>query len=199
MPKMLRRLPTVLTVEEVDALKQAIDLDKPEGYRNRAIVEVLYSCGLRVSELVNLKRSMVYADEAYIQVEGKGSKQRLVPISETALSDLDTYYRQCAYVEPLAGEEDYVFLNRRGRHMSRQMVFLMLKAAAEAAQIKTPLSPHTLRHSFATHLLEGGANLRIIQQLLGHESLTTTEIYTHVSVDYLRETIQLCHPRSAIH
>ena len=181
-PKIGRHLPTVLSVEEIDAIKGAIDLSKEEGHRNRAIIETMYSCGLRVSELVNLKISNVFFDEQYIRVEGKGSKQRLVPISELAIKEINNYlpWRRSLEIKP--GNTDYLFLNRRGAKLTRQMVFIMLRKYAEEAGVKTELSPHTLRHSFATHLLEGGANLRAIQQMLGHESILTTEIYTHISM-----------------
>ena len=194
-PKIGRHLPTVLSVEEIDAIKGAIDLSKEEGHRNRAIIETMYSCGLRVSELVNLKISNVFFDEQYIRVEGKGSKQRLVPISELAIKEINNYlpWRRSLEIKP--GNTDYLFLNRRGAKLTRQMVFIMLRKYAEEAGVKTELSPHTLRHSFATHLLEGGANLRAIQQMLGHESILTTEIYTHISMDTLRNTIAEFHPR----
>lgn len=194
-PKIGRHLPSVLSVEEIDAIKGAIDLSKPEGHRNRAIIETMYSCGLRVSELVNLKMSNVFFDEKYVRVEGKGSKQRLVPISDTAIRDINNYLPWRRGLEIKPGNSDYLFLNRRGSKLTRQMVFIMIKKFAEEAGVKTELSPHTLRHSFATHLLEGGANLRAIQQMLGHESILTTEIYTHISMDSLRNTISEFHPR----
>ena len=194
-PKIGRHLPSVLSVEEIDAIKGAIDLSKPEGHRNKAIIETMYSCGLRVSELVNLKMSNVFFDEKYVRVEGKGSKQRLVPISDTAIRDINNYLPWRRGLEIKPGNSDYLFLNRRGSKLTRQMVFIMIKKFAEEAGVKTELSPHTLRHSFATHLLEGGANLRAIQQMLGHESILTTEIYTHISMDSLRNTISEFHPR----
>lgn len=194
-PKIGRHLPSVLSVEEIDAIKGAIDLSKPEGHRNRAIIETMYSCGLRVSELVNLKMSNVFFDEKYLRVEGKGSKQRLVPISDTAIRDINNYLPWRRGLEIKPGNSDYLFLNRRGSKLTRQMVFIMIKKFAEEAGVKTELSPHTLRHSFATHLLEGGANLRAIQQMLGHESILTTEIYTHISMDSLRNAISEFHPR----
>lgn len=194
-PKIGRHLPSVLSVEEIDAIKGAIDLSKPEGHRNRAIIETMYSCGLRVSELVNLKMSNVFFDEKYVRVEGKGSKQRLVPISDTAIHDINNYLPWRRGLEIKPGNSDYLFLNRRGSKLTRQMVFIMIKKFAEEAGVKTELSPHTLRHSFATHLLEGGANLRAIQQMLGHESILTTEIYTHISMDSLRNAISEFHPR----
>lgn len=194
-PKLGRHLPSVLSIEEIDAIKGAIDLSADEGHRNRAIIETMYSCGLRVSELVGLKISNVFFDEMYVKVEGKGSKQRLIPISETALRDINNYlpWRRSLDIKP--GNEDYLFLNRRGAKLTRQMVFIMVKKFATDAGVKTELSPHTFRHSFATHLLEGGANLRAIQQMLGHESILTTEIYTHISMDSLRNTITEFHPR----
>ncbi|MCQ2351455.1 MAG: site-specific tyrosine recombinase XerD [Paludibacteraceae bacterium] len=194
-PKLSRHLPSVLSVEEIDAMKSVIDLSKPEGHRNRAIIETLYSCGLRVSELVGLKISNVFFDEMYVQVEGKGSKQRLIPISQTAINDIKNYlpWRRTLDIKP--GNQDFMFLNRRGAKMTRQMVFIIIKQCAKDAGVKTVLSPHTLRHSFATHLLEGGANLRAIQQMLGHESILTTEIYTHISMENLRNTITEFHPR----
>ena len=194
-PKIGRHMPSVLSVEEIDAIKGAIDLSKPEGHRNRAIIETMYSCGLRVSELVNLKMSNVFFDEKYVRVEGKGSKQRLVPISDTAIRDINNYLPWRRGLEIKPGNSDYLFLNRRGSKLTRQMVFIMIKKFAEEAGVKTELSPHTLRHSFATHLLEGGANLRAIQQMLGHESILTTEIYTHISMDSLRNAISEFHPR----
>jgi len=194
-PKLGRHLPSVLSIEEIDAIKGTIDLSADEGHRNRAIIETMYSCGLRVSELVGLKISNVFFDEMYVKVEGKGSKQRLIPISETALRDINNYlpWRRSLDIKP--GNEDYLFLNRRGSKLTRQMVFIMVKKFATDAGVKTELSPHTFRHSFATHLLEGGANLRAIQQMLGHESILTTEIYTHISMDSLRNTITEFHPR----
>lgn len=197
-PKLGRHLPSVLSIEEIDAIKGAIDLSSDEGHRNRAIIETMYSCGLRVSELVGLKISNVFFDEKYVKVEGKGSKQRLVPISETAVRDIRNYlpWRRSLSIKP--GNEDYLFLNRRGSKLTRQMVFIMVKRYAADAGVKTELSPHTFRHSFATHLLEGGANLRAIQQMLGHESILTTEIYTHISMESLRNTIMEFHPRGKI-
>ena len=196
MPKLSRYLPTVLSVEEIDMLKSVIDLSRPEGTRNKAIIEVLYSCGLRVSELIDLKLSNIYAEEGFIQVFGKGSKQRLVPISETALNEISMYMldRNSWNIKP--GHEDFLFLNQRGSHLSRQAIFDMIKKYALEAGIKVVVSPHTLRHSFATHLLEGGADLRVIQELLGHESILTTEIYTHIDMTYLRDTILSYHPRN---
>jgi len=195
-PVLGEHLPEFLTPQEVDQLKDSIDLSKPEGHRNRAIIEVLFSCGLRVSELVNLKWSQVYAEERFLRILGKGSKERLVPISETALKEINNYlpWRNSLKIKP--GEEDYVFLNRRGAHLTRVMILIMLKEQAAEAGIQKTISPHTLRHSFATALLEGGADLRVIQALLGHESIGTTEIYTHISMQTLREEILTHHPRN---
>ena len=196
LPKLGTHLPSVLSVEEIDAMQSAIDLSKPEGQRNKAIIEFMYSCGLRVSELVNLRLSDIHREEGFIRVVGKGNKQRLVPVSETALRQMDFYlpWRRQLVVQP--GHDDILFLNRRGGRLTRQMVFHLIKEYAAAAGIRTEVSPHTLRHSFATHLLEGGANLRVIQELLGHESILTTEIYTHMDMSYLRETILDFHPRN---
>ena len=195
-PVLGEHLPEFLTPNEVDTLKESIDLSKPEGHRNRAIIEVLFSCGLRVSELVNLQFSQVYADERFLRVFGKGSKERLVPISELALKEIEYYlpWRNSLKIKP--GEEDYVFLNRRGAHLTRTMILIMLKEQAQIAGIQKTISPHTLRHSFATALLEGGADLRVIQALLGHESIGTTEIYTHLSMQTLREEVLNHHPRN---
>lgn len=196
MPKLSRYLPTVLSLEEIDLLKSVIDLSKPDGQRNKAMIEVLYSCGLRVSELIGLKISNIYSQEGFIQVFGKGSKQRLVPISDTALHEISMYMIDRNSWEIKPGEEDFLFLNQRGSHLSRQSVFNLIKQCAMDAGIKSVISPHTLRHSFATHLLEGGADLRVIQELLGHESILTTEIYTHIDMTYLRDTILSYHPRN---
>ena len=195
-PVLGEHLPEFLTPDEVDRLEDSIDLSKPEGHRNRAIIEVLFSCGLRVSELVSLKWSQLYAKERYLRILGKGSKERLVPISERALKEIENYlvWRNELKIKP--GEEDYVFLNRRGAHLTRTMILIMLKRQAEAAGIQKTISPHTLRHSFATALLEGGADLRVIQALLGHESIGTTEIYTHISVQTLRREVLNHHPRN---
>lgn len=189
-------LPEVLSTEEVDRLEASIDLSKPEGQRNRAIIEVLFSCGLRVSELVNLKLSNLYIEEQYVRVMGKGSKERLVPISPRALKELDYWFMDRNHLRIRPGEEDYVFLNRRGAHLTRTMILIMIKQQAALAGIQKTISPHTLRHSFATALLEGGADLRVIQVLLGHESIGTTEIYTHVDMTTLREEIINHHPRN---
>ena len=195
-PVLGEHLPEFLTPQEVDRLKNSIDLSKPEGHRNRAIIEVLFSCGLRVSELVNLKWSQVYTKERFLRIMGKGSKERLVPISNLALKEIENYlpWRNSLKIKP--GEEDYVFLNRRGAHLTRVMILIMLKQQGEEAGIQKTISPHTLRHSFATALLEGGADLRAIQAMLGHESIGTTEIYTHLSMESLREEVLNHHPRN---
>ena len=195
-PVLGEHLPVFLTPQEVDMLEDSIDLSKPEGHRNRAIIEVLFSCGLRVSELVNLKWGQLYTEERFLRILGKGSKERLVPISNRALKEIDNYmpWRQQLNIKP--GEEDYIFLNRRGAHLTRTMVLIMLKRQAEEAGLNKEISPHTLRHSFATALLEGGADLRVIQVLLGHESISTTEIYTHMSMHTLRKEVLEHHPRN---
>lgn len=195
-PKQPDHLPEVLSTAEVDLLEQAIDLTKWEGHRNRAIIEVLFSCGLRVSELTNLKLSNLYVDEQYIRVMGKGSKERLVPISPRALDELKYWFADRNEMKIKPGEEDYVFLNRRGHHLTRTMILIMIKRYALEAGIKKTISPHTLRHSFATSLLEGGADLRAIQAMLGHESIGTTEIYTHIDTSTLRQEILEHHPRN---
>ncbi|MBP3679553.1 MAG: site-specific tyrosine recombinase XerD [Bacteroidaceae bacterium] len=189
-------LPEVLTIEEIDNLINAIDLSTREGQRNRAILETLYSCGLRVSELCNLKLSELYLDQGFIKVEGKGNKQRLVPISPRAIHELQLYFldRNMAYIKP--GYEDFIFISKRGKNISRIMVFHFIKELAERIQLQKNISPHTFRHSFATHLLEGGANLRAIQSMLGHESIGTTEIYTHIDRNRLRSEIIEHHPRN---
>ena len=189
-------LPEVLSTAEVDQLEASIDLSKWEGHRNRAIIEVLFSCGLRVSELVNLKLSDLYLEEEYVRVIGKGSKERLVPISRRAIQELSYWFDDRSHMNIKPGEEDFVFLNRRGAHLTRTMILIMIKRQAEAAGIHKTISPHTLRHSFATALLEGGADLRIIQALLGHESIGTTEIYTHIDTSMLRKEILEHHPRN---
>ncbi len=191
-----RHLPEVLSVEEIDRMIECIDLSSPEGQRNRAIIETLYSCGLRVSELVNLSLSNIFLDEQYVTVRGKGSKERIVPISETAVEEINRYLEQRAFVDIKPGEEGILFLNRRGRRLSRVMIFYIIKDLCQRAGIRKEISPHTLRHSFATHLLEGGANLRAIQQMLGHESIATTEIYLHLDRTQLRREILLHHPRN---
>ena len=195
-PVLGEHLPEVLSEEEVDMLEGSIDLSKWEGQRNKAIIEVLFSCGLRVSELVNLKLSSVYVDEQYVRVMGKGSKERLVPISPKALRELDLWFVDRNLMKIKPGEEDYVFLNRRGAHLTRTMILIMIKRQAEEAGIQKTISPHTLRHSFATALLEGGADLRAIQAMLGHESIGTTEIYTHIDMSTLRQEILEHHPRN---
>ena len=195
-PVLGAHLPEVLSADEVDLLENSIDLSKWEGHRNRAIIEVLFSCGLRVSELVNLKLSNLYLHEQYVRVFGKGSKERLVPISPKAIKELNFWFadRNAMTIKP--GEEDYVFLNRRGAHLTRVMILIMIKQQAAAAGIRKTISPHTLRHSFATALLEGGADLRAIQVMLGHESIGTTEIYTHIDMSTLRQQILDHHPRN---
>jgi integrase/recombinase XerD len=195
-PQIGEHLPEVLSTAEVDMLESSIDLSKPEGQRNKAIIEVLFSCGLRVSELVNLKLSNLYQEEQFVRVLGKGSKERLVPISKNAIQELKYWFidRNSLPIKP--GEQDYVFLNRRGSHLTRVMILIMIKRQAEIAGIKKNISPHTLRHSFATALLEGGADLRAIQAMLGHESIGTTEIYTHITTSQLRREILEHHPRN---
>lgn len=195
-PRLGEHLPEVLTTAEVDQLEASIDLSKPEGQRNRAIIEVLFSCGLRVSELTHLRLSDLFLDEGYIRVMGKGSKERLVPISNRAVHELKLWFYDRNLMTIKAGEEDYVFLNRRGAHLTRTMILIMVKRQAEAAGIQKTISPHTLRHSFATALLEGGADLRVIQAMLGHEDIGTTEIYTHIDTTTLREEILQHHPRN---
>jgi integrase/recombinase XerD len=195
-PKIGLKLPEFLTVNEINAIIAAIDVSQPEGQRNRAIIETLYSCGLRVSELTGLRFSDLYIDEEFIKVEGKGSKQRLVPISPAAIKEINLYLIDRNLIPVKKGYEDILFLNRRGKALSRIMVFHIVKVSADIAGIKKNVSPHTFRHSFATHLLEGGANLRAIQQMLGHEKITTTEIYTHLDRDFLRSEILEHHPRN---
>ena len=195
-PQIVEHLPEVLSTAEVDQLEASIDLSKWEGHRNRAIIEVLFSCGLRVSELVNLKLSDLYIDEEYVRVMGKGSKERLVPISKRAINELSFWFDDRCHMQIKPGEEDYVFLNRRGAHLTRTMILIMIKRQAVEAGIHKTISPHTLRHSFATALLEGGADLRIIQALLGHENIGTTEIYTHIDTSILRQEILEHHPRN---
>ena len=195
-PHLGEHLPEVLSTAEIDQIEASIDLSKWEGHRNRAIIEVLFSCGLRVSELVTLKLSDLFLDEGYVRIFGKGSKERLVPISNRAIHELNLWFDDRNHMKIKSGEEDYVFLNRRGAHLTRVMIFIMLRQQAELAGIKKVISPHTLRHSFATALLEGGADLRVIQALLGHESIGTTEIYTHIDTTALREAIIEHHPRN---
>ena len=195
-PHVRNHLPDVLSTEEVDLLEASIDLSKPEGQRNKAIIEVLFSCGLRVSELVNLKLSDLFIEEKYVRVMGKGSKERLVPISTKAIKELQYWFRDRNLMNIQPGEQDYVFLNRRGAHLTRTMILIMIKQQAVLAGIKKTISPHTLRHSFATSLLEGGADLRAIQVMLGHEDIGTTEIYTHIDTTTLRREIVEHHPRN---
>ena len=196
-PKIGMHLPEVLSVEEIDSLIAAIDLSKREGQRNRAIIETMYSCGLRVSEACNLKLSDLYLQEGFIKVEGKGSKQRLVPISERAIAEIMDYMTDRAEIPIKPGHEDYLFVSAHfKKRMSRITLFHIIKELAEEAGIKKTISPHTLRHSFATHLLEGGANLRVIQSMLGHEDIGTTEIYTHIDAHRLRSEIIEHHPRN---
>lgn len=195
-PQLGEHLPEVLTTDEVDRMEAAVDLSKWEGHRNRAIVEVLFSCGLRVSELVTLRLSSLYLDQGFIRVMGKGSKERLVPISQRAITELGFWFDDRCHMDIRRGEEDYVFLNRRGSHLTRTMILIIIKQLAVEAGITKTVSPHTLRHSFATVLLEGGADLRAIQVMLGHESIGTTEIYTHIDMTTLRQQILEHHPRN---
>jgi len=195
-PQIGLKLPEVLSIEEIDAIIASIDLSKNEGQRNRAILETLYSCGLRVSELTSLKISNIYLEDEFIKVEGKGSKQRLVPISQKAIKEIKLYFLDRNKQNIKKGYEDFVFLSRRGTGLSRIMIFHIIKELAQIAGITKIISPHTFRHSFATHLLEGGANLRAIQSMLGHESIATTEIYTHIDREMLRSEIIEHHPRN---
>lgn len=195
-PHLGERLPEVLSTDEIDQIQKSIDLSKPEGQRNKTIIEVLFSCGLRVSELVNLKLSNLYLEEGFVRVMGKGSKERLVPISSKAIRELKYWFVDRNLMKIQQGEEDYVFLNRRGKHLTRTMILIMLKRQAVAAGISKTISPHTLRHSFATELLKGGADLRAIQAMLGHESIGTTELYMHIDTTTLREEILQHHPRN---
>ncbi len=195
-PQIVGHLPEVLSEAEIDAMENSIDLSKMEGHRNRAIIEVLYSCGLRVSELVGLRLSDLYLKEQYLRVRGKGSKERLVPISGRAIGELNNWFQHRKEMNIKPGEEDYVFLNCRGAHLTRTMILIMIKRQAVEAGITKVVSPHTLRHSFATALLEGGADLRVIQALLGHECIETTEIYTHIDTTALRREILEHHPRN---
>ena len=194
-PKLKRLLPDILSFEEIEMIIAVIDLSKPEGGRNKAILETMYSCGIRVSELVNLKISCLYLDVGFIKVIGKGDKERLVPIGADAIKYINIYRNDIrCHIQIKTGEEDILFLNRRGSRLTRVMIFLMLKALVKKAGITKNISPHTFRHSFATHLVEGGADLRAVQEMLGHESITTTEIYTHLDREYLRNTLQQFHP-----
>ncbi len=200
-PKLQRKLPDTLSYEEIELLIAAIDLSKPEGERNKAILETMYSCGLRVSEIVSLQISCLYLDAGFIRVIGKGNKERLVPIGENAIRQLNIYLNQVRSHQTVqSGAEDIVFLNRRGQALTRVMIFLVIKELAKKAGIQKSISPHTFRHSFATHLVEGGADLRAVQEMLGHESITTTEIYTHLDREFLRRTLHEYHPafRSSI-
>lgn len=196
-PKVGRKLPDVLSIEEIDSLINAVDLEKPEGQRNKAMLETLYSCGLRVSELVNLKITNLFFDQGFIKVEGKADKERLVPVSKNAIEEITKYlksYRKNLKIS--RDSENVLFLNRRGKKLSRVMIFTIIKNLAEKIGLDKKISPHTFRHSFATHLINGGADLRAVQEMLGHESILTTEIYTHLDRDYLRSTIHQFHPRS---
>ena len=194
-PKMMRKLPDILAFEEIEQIIDAIDLSTPEGGRNKAILETMYSCGLRVSEVVNLRISCLFMDVGFIKVTGKGNKERLVPIGRDAIKFIGIYKNNIrTHIAIKPGEEDILFLNRRGHRLSRVMIFLILKALVKKAGIPKNISPHTFRHSFATHLVEGGADLRAVQEMLGHESITTTEIYTHLDREFLRTTLQQFHP-----
>jgi integrase/recombinase XerD len=195
-PKIGRKLPDVLTVQEIDALLAAIDLSQPEGQRNKAMLETMYSCGLRVSELVGLRLSDLFFKEGFIKVKGKGSKERLTPVGRKAKHEIDLYMFDRVKLDIARGHEDFLFLNRRGKALSRVMVFTVIKNLAAMIGLQKSISPHTFRHSFATHLVEGGADLRAVQEMLGHESIITTEIYTHLDRDFLRQTIVEFHPRS---
>jgi integrase/recombinase XerD len=197
MPSLGRKLPEVLSVEEIDALIEGIDLSTNEGHRNKAILETLYSCGLRVSELVDLQFQHLFFDEGFIRVIGKGNKQRLVPVSPSVEKEISIYIDHVRnHMDIKKGNESFVFLNRRGAKLTRVMIFTIIKNLAQKIGLKKNISPHTFRHSFATHLLEGGANLRAIQEMLGHESITTTEIYTHLDQSFLKEAIISYHPRN---
>jgi len=194
-PKTKRALPDILSFEEIEKIIAQIDQSKPDGGRNKAILETMYSCGLRVSELINLKISCLYLDVGFIRVIGKGDKERLVPIGTDATKYIKLYKESIRVHQPLKpGFEDFLFLNKHGKSLSRIMIFYIIKALAEKAEINKTISPHTFRHSFATHLVEGGADLRAVQEMLGHESITTTEIYTHLDRDFLRNTLQEFHP-----
>lgn len=195
-PSLPEHLPVVLSLEEIDRIEDSIDLSKAEGARNRAIIEVLFSCGLRVSELVNMKLSDLYLEDRVLLVRGKGNKERLVPVSNKAIADLKRWFFDRNLMKIKPGEDDYVFLNRRGAHLTRTMILIMVKRQAEEAGIKKTISPHTFRHSFATALLQGGADLRSIQAMLGHEKIDTTLVYTHISNEQLRKAILEHHPRN---
>jgi integrase/recombinase XerD len=194
-PKLKKALPDTLTFEEIEAIIAQIDLSKPEGVRNKAMLEILYSCGLRVSELINMRRSHLYLDIGFVRVIGKGDKERLIPIGSDAIKHLQIYLQEIrTKQQEKKGNEDIAFLNKRGSKLSRIMVFYIIKEMAAKADIKKNISPHTFRHSFATHLVEGGADLRAVQEMLGHESITTTEIYTHLDRNFLRDTLNRFHP-----
>jgi len=196
-PKVGRKLPEILTVEEIDSIINTIDTKKAEGQRNKAILETLYSCGLRVSELIDLKISNLFFESGFVKIEGKGSKERMVPISTKAIKEINLYlseYRRNLKISPQ--HEDILFLNRRGKKLSRVMIFTIIKSLSHKVGLAKNISPHTFRHSFATHLIDGGANLRAVQEMLGHESIITTEIYTHLDKEYLKNTIIQFHPRS---
>lgn len=194
-PKLIKHLPDVLSFNEIESISNSIDVSTNEGARNKAIIETLYSCGLRVSELVNLRLSCLYFDVGYIRIIGKGDKERLVPVGAPAIKYINIYRQNIRVHFPvIPGNEDILFLNRRGRKLSRVMIFMIIKDIAKRAGITKTISPHTFRHSFATHLVEGGADLRAVQEMLGHESITTTEIYTHLNREYLRDTLQQFHP-----
>ena len=196
-PKLGRKLPDTLSVEDIDNLISAIDLSKPEGQRNKAMLETLYSCGLRVSELVNLKISNLYFKDGFVRIIGKGDKERIVPIGRTAIKFINIYLNEIrVHIKIKKDNDDILFLNRRGSKLSRNMVFMIIKALAEKINLNKSISPHTFRHSFATHLIEGGADLRAVQEMLGHESITTTEIYLHMDREYLRDAILQFHPRA---
>lgn len=200
MPRIGRKLPEVLNIEEVDALINAIDLSKTEGHRNRAILETLYSCGLRVSELVNLRFSDLFFEEGFIRVIGKGNKERLVPVSPSVEKEIKLYNDHIRVHQDIKpGNENIIFLNRRGAQLTRVMIFTIIKSLADSIGLRKNISPHTFRHSFATHMIEGGANLRAVQEMLGHESITTTEIYTHLDQRFLRDAIVSFHPRNIEH
>lgn len=194
-PKLKRTLPDVLSFEEIESIINQVDLSKPEGARNKAILETMYSCGLRVSEVVNLKLSQLYTDVGFIRVVGKGDKERLVPIGSSAVHYISIYKNNIrVHLQPKPGSEDILFLNNRGSRLSRVMIFLIIRELVKKAGIKKTVSPHTFRHSFATHLVEGGADLRAVQEMLGHESITTTEIYTHLDREFLKKTLESFHP-----
>ena len=196
-PRLGRKLPEVLSLKEIDNIISAIDLSKPEGQRNKAIIETLYSCGLRVTELINLKITNIYFNDGFIKVVGKGNKERLVPIGQKAMKEIHLYFQDRNLLPKIDKQsENIVFLNRRGKQLTRVMIFTIIKNLAQKAEIKKNISPHTFRHSFATHLIDGGADLRAVQEMLGHESIITTEIYTHLDREYLRDAIIQFHPRS---